>query len=454
LRDLIVFGIVMLTLPTAFRKPFVGLLLFSWLAYMRPQDLCWSFARGMRFSFYVAVTMVVGWFVNESHKRRFFVPELRSYLLLAMAVFISISLMFASSHSAETPRYYFEFVKIIAISLFTISQVDTKKRLRLLLWVICGSLAFYSVKNGVVGLMKGGTVIIRGPGGMLEDNNDFALALVMNIPLLFFLSRLETNEKLRKVCVLAIGLTMVTVLLTHSRGGFLAMSTAIAWIAFRSGKLAQASLALVGLVIGFFLFAPAHVVNRIMSISEGAKDSSVASRLESWMVGIRMAADNPLWGVGLRNFIDNAKEYGMAGTGDQLHVAHNSFIQIAAEGGGVTFVTYIALLLSVFWSSMWLRRVAKVRPDLYWAGQYAAMFEAINLSFIVGGTFLNRGHFDLIYHFLALVGSTVLVVRATLARGPVPESDDEDAPAPAGPITVAWRSPDNAAAMPRWERTT
>jgi hypothetical protein len=82
------------------------------------------------------------------------------------------------------------------------------------------------------------------------------------------------------------------------------------------------------------------------------------------------------------------------------------------------------------------------------------MFETINLGFMVGGTFLNRGHFDLIYHFLALVGSTVLVVRRSLAMGPVEETASEGAPARAGPVTVAWRSPNVAVAMPRWGRTT
>jgi hypothetical protein len=61
MRDLIVFLIVLLTLPVSFRRPFVGMLVFSWLAYMRPQDLCWSFARDMRLSFYVALaTSAVG----------------------------------------------------------------------------------------------------------------------------------------------------------------------------------------------------------------------------------------------------------------------------------------------------------------------------------------------------------------------------------------------------------
>ena len=45
------------------------------------------------------------------------------------------------------------------------------------------SLGFYGVKNGLLGVASGGATIKRGPGGMLEDNNDFALALVMNVPL-------------------------------------------------------------------------------------------------------------------------------------------------------------------------------------------------------------------------------------------------------------------------------
>ena len=66
MRDLIVFGIVVLSLPLAFRRPFIGLLVFSWLAYMRPQDLCWGFARYMRLSFYVGLTMIAGWVANEA----------------------------------------------------------------------------------------------------------------------------------------------------------------------------------------------------------------------------------------------------------------------------------------------------------------------------------------------------------------------------------------------------
>jgi hypothetical protein len=71
MRDVLVFAIVLFLLPTSIRRPFVGMLLFSWLAYMRPQDLCWGFARTMRMSFFVGVAMFLGWWASEQGRRRF-----------------------------------------------------------------------------------------------------------------------------------------------------------------------------------------------------------------------------------------------------------------------------------------------------------------------------------------------------------------------------------------------
>ena len=456
MRDILVFSVVILGLPWAFRRPYLGLLLFSWLAYMRPQDLCWSFARYMRFSFLVAATMVLGWYVNESHVRRFWTREVRSNLMIMLAVCISFSVAFAGRYNPYAGRYYFEFLKIVAISLFTVSQVDTKDRLRGLLWVICASLAFYSVKNGLMGFVRGGGTILRGPGGMLEDNNDFALALVMNIPLLFYLGRIERSVILRRLCDTAIFLTIVTVLLTHSRGGFLAMVATILAIAWRSGKLLQALLALMVMTIAFFQFAPDHVLDRIASIGTGTQDSSAASRIVTWQIAVRMIAGNPIWGVGLRNFTAHFFEfgYGLVGPGSTPHVAHNSFLQIWAEGGSLAFFCYMGLISSVFWSCRYLRRIGRARPDLSWAGGYSRMLEAVMVGFCVGGMFLNRGHFDLIYHFMAIVSCVVLVAGKEYAKGLVPAPGGEK-PQRGGAIAVRWRSgTGNQVALPRWERSS
>ncbi len=164
-----------------------------------------------------------------------------------------------------------------------------------------------------------------------------------------------------------------------------------------------------------------------------------------------MIYDNPLWGVGLRNFQSYYYTYGIpAGLteyGAKTHVAHNSYLQIWAEGGSLAFLTYMALLVSVFWSCRRLRLIGLFRPDLFWASNYSRMMEASIVGFMVGGMFLNRGHFDLVYHFIAIVSCCALVAEAEL-RG---ETEQVRRPA-RGQLSVRIRSPLPNANLPRWER--
>jgi putative inorganic carbon (HCO3(-)) transporter len=431
MRDLLVFAIVLAALPLAIRRPFFGLLVFSWLAYMRPQDLCWGFARTMRLSFFVGIAMVAGWWAYEQGKRRFANWDLRTGLMVALAMFVSLSYAFAQHQNTYTNTYWFEYLKIILIALFTTAQVDSRQRLRVMLWVIALSLGFFGVKNGLFGILRGGAPILRGPGGMLEDNNDFALALVMNVPLLWYLGREEASRPwVRRLTRIAVVLTVVSVLLTHSRGGFLALVCTAMWIAWRSGHLVRAVVAL-GLCAGaFFLFAPEHVIERLSSIGD-AEDSSRNARLIAWSTAMRMIGDNPLLGVGLRNFQPRFPEYSVIplGAGSQTYVAHNSYLQIWAESGTIAFVVYVVLLGSVFLACARVRRQSRGRPALQWAGSYARMMEATTVGFLVGAFFLNRGHFDLIYHWLALVSALVTITAAELREAPATAAATSAAPA-------------------------
>lgn len=420
LRDLLVFGVVLLALPLSFRRPYVGLLVFSWLAYMRPQDLCWSFARDMRLSFYVGMAMIAGWWANERGRRAFARWDSRSWLMTLLGFLVVVSYWQARSQDEYVTRYLFEFLKIIVIALFTSGQVDSFKRLRVMIITIALCLSFFGVKGGLFGVLTGGATILRGPGGMLEDNNDFALALVMNVPLLWYLGSLEGGRRwVRKASRIAILLTIFTVLLTHSRGAFLALTATSVWIAWRSGQLIRATgvLALCGLA--FLAFAPKSVVDRIGTIGD-LGESSANARLTSWKVALRMIEANPVFGVGVRNFQSRYTDYAQLAKVDAstTYVAHNSYLQIWAESGSIAFALYLLLLLSVFTTCARVFRMGRTRPDMAWAMDYARMMEATTIGFMVGAVFLNRGHFDLLYHWLALVTSLAGVAASAWVRRP------------------------------------
>ena len=420
MRDLLVFAVVMLTLPSSFRRPFLGLLVFSWLAYMRPQDLCWGFARTMRLSFLVGLAMIVGWWANEQGRRAFARWDFRSVMMGVLTLLVTLSYLCAKFWDEYTNRYFFEFLKIILVALFTTGQVDSRQRLRVMFWTIALSLGFFGVKGGVFGLLSGGAQILRGPGGMLEDNNDFGLALVMNVPLLWYMGLSERRAPMMKHWTkLAVGLTVVTIVLTHSRGAFLALAATALWISWRSGKLVRAVLVLLALAWIFPLVAPQEVLDRLSTIGD-TKESSTSARLTAWAAALNMIAANPVLGVGMRNFQMRFNEYSGAIPDESAptYVAHNSYLQIWAESGSIAFLVYLLLLASVLVTCRRVYRLGRSRPDFAWAADYARMMEATTIGFLIGAFFLNRGHFDLIYHWFGLVTALAGVVFAAYLRMP------------------------------------
>lgn len=420
MRDILVTALVVGSFPVCFRRPFVGLLVFSVLAYMRLQDLAWGFARDQRWSFYVAILTFAGWLASRDRKLP--VLELRTVMMGLLVLVVGMGhFFFARGDSGAAPARYSEYVKIIGISVFTTALVRTRQQLRILVWVICMCFAFYGVKAGVVGIIKLGNIYIkRGPGGMIEDNNDFALALTMSIPMLLHLGTSERRDILRKGVWLMIPLTMVTVVLTRSRGGTLSLVWCIVLLVWRSQNRLIGLLLMILAAGAAITLAPAEYKERIATIKDYRSEGSAAGRLAAWTVAGRMIMDNPVWGVGFRRFQQNYVDYEPNPTAEQLSgqvtiVAHNSYLQIWAECGTIAFGLYMGLIFLSFWDLWSLRRQARRRYHASWILSYCTMFEVVMATFLLGSVFLNRAHFDLIYHYVAIVLVFGRVARRDMA---------------------------------------
>ncbi len=408
MRDIVVTVIIVGLMPVCFRRPFVGLCVFSWLAYMRVQDLAWGWARDMRWSFYVAILTFAGFFLLRERGKRMFLNDARSYIMIALVVLSGIGVALSVAPDDYQFKRYLEFVKIVAVSLFTTAVVRNREQLRILLWVIALSLAFYGVKSGIWGILTlGRSQILIGPGGMLADSNDLSLAMAMAVPMLYHLGWTERRPELRRAFWFAVPLTMITVGLTHSRGGFLSLATALAFLIWRSRNRLLGLLA--GLLVAgaAFVLAPESYKERLATLADPVAEGSAASRLRAWGIATRMALDNPFLGVGFGKFQQHYVEYAIDPTEKELAgkniVAHSSYLQIWAECGSLALLLYFVLIGASFWTCWTVRRMAERRYYSSWMQNYAALFEASLATFVVGSSFLNRAHFDLFYHWVALI---------------------------------------------------
>ena len=106
-----------------------------------------------------------------------------------------------------------------------------------------------------------------------------------------------------------------------------------------------------------------------------------------------------------------------------------------------------------------MRRSARGRPGFEWAVAYAKAFEITTAGFMVGSFFLNRGHFDLIYHWVALCACLNWVYTAELRKA---EEEEEAVPSravarrPEGEIVEEHgsRAPPSSPRLPSWSRTS
>jgi hypothetical protein len=73
-------------------------------------------------------------------------------------------------------------------------------------------------------------------------------------------------------------------------------------------------------------------------------------------------------------------------------------------------------MLGLSFLDIWrIRKEARRRYYASWILSYCAMFEASLASFMCGSMFLNRAHFDLTYHFVAIVIAFGVIARREMA---------------------------------------
>ena len=192
--------------------------------------------------------------------------------------------------------YFFFYLGIVTF-------VNTTSRMQTLIFVWLGVHLVLAV-NGI--LHQG-----RGVGGWLGDENDFGMEMNVAIPVAFFMSQGAMGKGNKLIYVGSLGLFVMALVATSSRGGFLGLLAvgAYCWL-FSSRKLMSLFLGvcLVGLVL---VAAPQEYWDRISTITDDktTESGTAGQRMFTWGIGWEMFLANPILGVGQGNFAWTIGEY-------------------------------------------------------------------------------------------------------------------------------------------------
>lgn len=405
MRQLLVFTIVILLVPLAFFAPFTGLVSYVAIAYVRPHE--WAYMPGAQVSLAVAAATLLGYLLFELTQRA---PRLgANWVLLLLWLQLSLATMLAPSQQLAQGKLI-EFSKTFLIALLMTAMVDSERRARWLLLGTTLAIGFLAFRSNFGILISMGQTRIYGPGGAFEDNNDYALLLNVAAPVAFYVARAERDVRLKLVCYALAAMMAITVPFTLSRGGFLGLCVVLIGLALKSKYklIGVATVVLAGALT--FALLPDRVVERVGTIKTAAEtDQSAQMRFDSWRVSWLIMNDHPIFGIGPRNMLELYNVYLDAG---YVRVAHNSFLQMAVDGGIPALLLFLGLIGLSLGRLRATRRILNARAPDSRLIAYCHGMEIALLGYFVSANFLSRHDLELIYEIFALAASVRWVARA------------------------------------------
>ncbi|WNM63976.1 putative O-glycosylation ligase, exosortase A system-associated [Candidatus Nitrospira neomarina] len=410
MRDALVILIVIGSLPFCFLKPWVGVLMWSWLGYMNPHRLTWGIASIFPFAQMVAVATLGGLFFS---KERYRIPWNREFVLLILLWLVFFCSTMFAEYQEDAWNALGKVSKVLLMTFVTILVIQDREKIRWLLYVMALSIGYYGFKGGIWAVMTGGQYRVLGPeGSFMEGNTEIGLALVMILPILLFLRRDETRVWLRRTLLAFFVFSIVAILVTYSRGALLGLGAVLAVI-FLKSRSKFLTLFLLALAIPVALEAlPEKWFSRMDTIQTYEEDGSSMERINAWTMATRVGLDRPLLGAGFRAFTPEMYARYFPEAPNHRVDAHSIFFQVLAEHGFTGLALFAGLIVSSILSVRKMIRIAKDDPEQQWVLNYAQMLEASLVGYVVSGLFLSRSYFDLFYHLVAIV----IILKALTVR--------------------------------------
>ena len=400
MRDIVLALFIFGTLPCILMRPYIGLLVWSWLGYMNPHRLCYGFAISFPWVYLVAVVTVASLLFSKESKK---IPwSAVSVLLLMFLLWTGLTTFYAMVPDSAWIKWQ-EFAKVMVMVFVTLILVNNRARLHWLVWMIVVSLGFYGVKGGVFTLVQGGTNHVLGPpGSFIADNNALALALCMTLPLMRYLQLHSSLKFVRVGLGFSMLFTGIAILGTYSRGGLIGLAIAAGALFLKSrGRLA---VVLVIVLVGFAgsHFMPAEWTARMGTLHNAQQTDSGETRIQSWQFSANVALHRPLLGGGF-NMYQSTPVWELYGPEDAVpRAVHSIYFRVLGEQGFLGLALFATLLFASWKNCSRVRKRSRDIPDMRWAFDMASMLQVSLVAFMAAGTFLPMSYFDLSFQLMAL----------------------------------------------------
>jgi len=358
-----------------------------------------------------------------------------TWMIVVFTIWVGITLPFSvwRTNSIQPATAAFQsLVTFVAISGLTLSP---RQCIRMI--YILGAAAFVgAILSFAFGNMETGRLELM--QGSFKDPNEYAMTLLMGLPLLALLAR-SSNPFTRIFGAAASLVTLFVFLRAGSRGGMialLAMGVVLFWGVSLGKKIMVVAGGGAALIIGLAVL-PGYLQQRYFTFFtvdesapmnadererlQGADVGSTEGRLSLLEWSLKLTVRHPLFGVGPGNFpTAHWSEAKAEGKKVAWNVTHNTYTQISSETGVPGAILFIAFLVQAVRA---VRRVVKrATENGYPELERAAYHLWLSLAGVcVAAFFLSLAYFPAFYVLAAIALSLERAITPAPAAIMVPQ---------------------------------
>ncbi len=400
MRDFTVLVLVIACIMAIFYRSWYGVLSLAVFSYLNPHAFAWGFVRTLpAYQILFLVVLFVTIFTKDKQP----LPKdwrIPTFILLWIYFCITTTQAYAQDYAWDK---LWVVTKIYLPFYFTLVLVNTRHKLFYLIATIAASFGVLAAKGGIFAITRGFSYRVYGPPAtQFYENNAFAIATLMCIPLLILCYREISNKYIKRIIAISIPLCVASAISSWSRGAFLSLgvlSLIIIWHSKR--KYLMIPVILIG---GFIAIQqlPDEWFDRMHTIQTYEVDSSAMSRIDTWIDGWEHTLQHPFVGAGFDGWRFMTRR--------QLDW-HNSFVEMFSEHGFIAFGIWFSLIIGTLLSLTRLPIQTQDVPGMEWVANYCYMIRASLLIYMVGTTFLGLSYWDILYHMIFI---SVLVKKFAL----------------------------------------
>ncbi|TVT49008.1 MAG: putative O-glycosylation ligase, exosortase A system-associated [Denitromonas halophila] len=426
MRDLIITALFVVGAIVALKRPYYGALLWVWIGLMNPHRLGWGFAYDLPFAMASVVIIALGMLFSMRAIR--WQTGGPAVVLILMILWMTLT-SFTAILPEPSQTKLIDVLKVLGMTLVVGALVSSREQIVGLIWVVVGSIAFFGVKGGIFTLTTGGEFRVWGPpSSLVQGNNELALALIISIPLLYFLAKQATLARefvlvsripekwLTRGLMVSILLCAVAAIGSHSRGALLAIIAMASMMWWRSRSKVAMGFLFLALTPAILMLMPEEWFSRMETIETYEEDLSALGRINAWHMAINIANDR-IFGAGFATaspVVFNA----YAPNPDWVLVAHSIYFQILGDHGYIGLGLYLLFWILTYRVAGRLAAMEGRGARFEWVAMLGNMTKVSLVGFAVGGAFLSLAYWDMPFYLMIILLATERYVKEVLVKAP------------------------------------